>query len=61
MDNCMTNMQCSNLAEVVQEMSRRLDRLKPSRRDPEAYFAEKADLVADLRKLGEALRSRGTR
>jgi hypothetical protein len=38
-------------AEALVDLARRVARLSPDRRDPERFFEERSDLVAELRKL----------
>lgn len=40
-------------------LARRVERLAPSHRDPEAYHAEKSEIVAELRKADRDIKGRG--
>ena len=41
-------------AEVLADLARRLERLRPSHRDPEAFFVERSEIAAELRRLARA-------
>lgn len=47
-----------DLAERVRALVRRLDRLAPSRRDPEQFHETKSELIAEIRDLAAALKGR---
>jgi hypothetical protein len=41
-------------AEVLADLARRLDRLRPHHRDPERFHLEKDGIAAELRRLARA-------
>ena len=42
-------------AEELRELARKVDRLTICRRDPERFFADKSEIVADLRRRADRL------
>lgn len=46
------------LADRLDDLSRRVSRLIPSRHDPEAYHAEKSEIVFELRQLARQTSTR---
>lgn len=44
----------SGTATLLRELARRVDRLRPEHRDPEAFHMMKADIAGELRRLAAA-------
>ena len=41
-------------AQALADLARRLERLRPSHRDPEQFHIEKSEIAAELRRLARA-------
>ena len=46
-------------SERLEELARRVARLRPSHRDPEAFHVEKSELAHELRRLAAEVRQPG--
>ena len=47
----------AQIAEKLEELARRVDRLIPRRRDPDAYHDEKSEIVAQLRQVAKEVKA----
>lgn len=45
-------------ARTARDIARELSRLRPDWRDPETYFANREEIVRDLRRLARTLENR---
>jgi hypothetical protein len=48
------------MRDQVRELANRVDRLTIQRRDPEAFFVERAAIVGDLRRLARMMGRAGS-
>lgn len=47
----------TRLDEKLEELARRVDRLIPRRRDPDAFHEEKSEIVAQLRQVAREVKA----
>jgi hypothetical protein len=45
------------IADRLEELARRVDRLIPLRRDPDAFHEEKSEIAAQLRQVAKEVRT----
>lgn len=45
------------VADKLEELARRVDRLIPRRRDPDAFHEEKSEIVAQLREVAREVKA----
>jgi len=56
MEGCMTERP---FADRLEELARRVERLIPRRRDPDAYHEDKSEIVAQLRRIAKEVERAG--